>query len=176
MILPLAYYGNPVLRKKTARVEQIDDELREFVKNMEETMTAHNGYGLAAPQVHRSIALFIINISKQIRPNQWVPGITYVFINPKILNVSEEGCSRGEGCLSIPGVYGEVIRPSIVKVQATDMDGKTFEKEFKGIEARAILHENDHINGVLFIDRIHGKERQELEPELRAVKKKYAKS
>lgn len=172
MKLKLAYYGNPILRKKASPVVEINDELLKFVKDMEETMIAHDGYGLAAPQVERSIALFMINISKRI-DSKLVPGITYVFINPKILNYSEEVTIRGEGCLSIPGVYGEVIRPALVKIQATGLDGKIFEKEFKGIEARAILHENDHINGVLFIDRIHGKERQSLEPELKALKKKF---
>lgn len=173
MKLPIAYFGEPILRKKGARVEKIDDDLRQLVKDMEETLIAHDGVGLAAPQVHHSIALFLINISKQVGPNEWIPGTTYVFINPKILEYGREETLRGEGCLSIPGVYGDVYRPDWIKVEATDLNGEVFVKEFKGLEARVIMHENDHLNGVLFIDRIRGKERQELEVELRAVKKKY---
>lgn len=173
MKLPLAYYGDPILRKKGARIEQIDDELRQLINDMEETLIAHDGVGLAAPQVHKSLALFLINISKQVGPNEWIPGTTHVFINPKIIEYSRDEGTRGEGCLSIPGIYAEVWRPTWVKVEATDINGQVFIKEYKGLEARAIMHENDHINGVLFIDRIRGKERKDLDQELRAVKKKY---
>jgi len=174
MKLRLAYYGDPILRKKCERIEEITDELKQLVKDMEETMNAHDGIGLAAPQVHRSIALFIVNIPKQVGPNEWVPGRTHVFINPKILDYSEEEWLRGEGCLSIPDVYGTVNRPLKIKVEATDINGKQFVEEFSGTEARAILHENDHINGVLFIDRVRGKERQEIEHALRLLKKKLS--
>lgn len=173
MKLTLAYYGDPILRKKGARINEINDELRQLINDMEDTLIAHDGVGLAAPQVRHSLALFMIKVDKQVGPNEWVPGPTYVFINPKIIEVSDQENLRGEGCLSIPGIYGEISRPSRVKVEATDPQGKQFTKEFSGLEARTILHENDHINGVLFIDRIRGKERQELEPQLRNVKKKY---
>jgi len=173
MKLPLVYYGDPILRKKGTRIDEINDDLRQFINDMEETLLIHQGYGLAAPQVNRSIALFLINIAKQVGPDEWLPGKTHVLINPKILEVSEEENGRGEGCLSIPGVYAPVSRPSRIKVEYTDVEGNTVTKEFTGIEARAVMHENDHINGVLFIDRIRGKEREKIEPELRAVKKKY---
>lgn len=173
MKLPLAYYGDPILRKKCVRVEEINDELRQLVTDMEETMLAHDGVGLAAPQVHRSIALFITNIPKKVDHNKWIPGKTRIFINPKILEHSEEEWDRGEGCLSVPEVYGVVRRPVRIKVEATDMNGDQFIEEFSGLDARAIMHENDHINGVLFFDRIRGKERQELESALKEVKKKY---
>ena len=173
MKLPLAYYGDPILRKKGMRVDEINDELRQLINDMEETMLSHDGLGLAAPQVSRSLALFITNIAKQVGPDEWVPGQTRVFINPKILEYSDEEWFRGEGCLSIPGVYGPVQRPMRIKVEATDINGERFTQEFSGLEARAIMHENDHINGVLFIDRIRGKEREKMEPELRAVKKKF---
>lgn len=174
MILPIAYYGDPILRKKGARVDEINDELRQLVKDMEETLLALDGVGLAAPQVKKSMTLFLINVEKQIGPDKWMPGTTYVFINPKILEISDEQNHRGEGCLSIPGIYCEITRPSRVKVEATDIQGNRFVKEFTGLEARVILHENDHINGVLFIDRVRGKEREEIEPQLRAIKKKFA--
>lgn len=176
MKLPIAYYGNPILRKKGARVDAITDELRQLVADMEETMMAHDGIGLAAPQVNHSIALFITRVAENTDEDRDAPCVTRVFINPKILEYSEEQWLRGEGCLSIPQVYATVSRPLRITVEATDMDGKRFTEEFKGLPARAIMHENDHINGVLFIDRVHGKEREELEPYLRFIKKNFNKN
>lgn len=175
MKLPLAYYGDPILRKKCQPVEKFDEKLKQFVKDMEETMFAHDGIGLAAPQVHSSLAVFITNIPKEIGEDEFEEGTTRVFINPKIIEHSEDEWVRGEGCLSIPGVFAPVIRPMRIKVEAYDVDGNHFVEEFSELPARAIMHENDHINGVLFIDRVKGKEKQELEAELRAVKKKFSK-
>ena len=174
MKLPLAYYGDPILRKKCPPVQNFDDELKRFVKDMEETLHAHYGAGLAAPQVKRSIALFLTNVPQTKEgEEEWTDCLIRVFINPKILEYSEEEWLRGEGCLSIPGLYGVVSRPLTIKVKAYDIDGNEFTEEFSGLQARAIMHENDHINGVLYIDRIKGKERQKMESELRAIKKKY---
>ncbi len=174
MKLPIAYYGDPVLRKKGSPVAEINDEIRTLVQDMIETLIDHgNGIGLAAPQVHRSLTLFITRIPYQEEDETWNDGEIRVYINPKIISVSEELFIREEGCLSIPGIYGEVVRPLSVKITATDLDGKAFEGEFTGLEARCILHENDHINGVLFIDRIRGKARKDLEHKLQSVKKKY---
>jgi len=173
MLLPLAYYGNPILRKKCRRVEHFDVSLKQLIKDMEETMHAHDGIGLAAPQVKADLALFVTQVPVETGPDTTSPGRFRVFINPKILEHSDEEWLRGEACLSIPKVFGTVSRPMRIKVEATDIDGKTFIEEFSGLEARAIMHENDHINGVLFIDRVKGKERQEIEAELREVKKKY---
>lgn len=175
MKLPLAYFGHPILRKKGERVSAITDELRQLVADMEETMSAHDGIGLAAPQIKHSLALFIINVPTHIEEeDKWIPGETRVFINPKILEHSEEQWLRGEGCLSIPNLYGTVSRPVRIKVEATDLNGHVFVEEFSGLQARAILHENDHINGVLFIDRVRGREREEMESALRQIKKKFS--
>lgn len=177
MKLNLCYFGNPILRKKCCPIENIDDEIRQLVSDMEETMFQHDGIGLAAPQIGRSIALFIVNVpdEPQTEDDEEIkPGTTEVFINPKILKHSEDLWVRGEGCLSIPKVYGEVTRPNSIVVEATGLDGKRFTKSYTGLVARAIMHENDHINGVLFIDRIRGKERLELEPALKLIKKKYS--
>ncbi len=175
MKLPLAYYGDPVLRQKAAEVEGIDDELRQLVTDMIETMHGTNGMGLAAPQVHRSIRVFLV---QQPIPGEdedsWKPGTLRIFINPKILTYSEETWMRSEACLSIPGVYGDVERPIKIKVEYNDLEGNRLEQEFVGLEARIILHENDHINGVLYIDRVHGNERKRLEPILRMIKMKYS--
>jgi len=173
MILSLVYYGNPLLRQKAARVDLITDEIRQLVIDMEETMFAHDGIGLAAPQIGRSLALFVRSIPIKKGDEQWEQGPTEIFINPKILGFSPEQEYIGEGCLSMPNIYGEVPRPVRIKVEATDINGNLFVKEYSDLYARNILHENDHLNGVLFIDRMEKEERKELENALRQLKKKY---
>jgi peptide deformylase len=175
MKLPLAYYGDPVLRQKGARIEVVDDEVRQLVHDMIDTMNAHNGVGLAAPQVHRSIALFITAMPLKNPDDTWTKGVLRVFINPKIISHSEEMWGLEQGCLSIPGISEKVIRPLKVTIEATDLEGNVFTHEFNAHEAQAVMHENDHINGVLFIDRLTLRKRKGLEPILRAIKKKYDK-
>lgn len=119
---------------------------------------------------------FLVNIPIQKGEDEWQPGETKVYINPKILQYSQEEWTRSEACLSIPGVSGNVNRPEKISVEATNLEGKRFTETLTGMEARAFMHENDHINGVLFIDRVRGKEREEMDPLLRKIKKKFAKS
>lgn len=177
MILPLAYYGDPVLRKKVVPIKEVTDEIRQLAADMVDTMRANDGIGLAAPQVHRSIALFVTEIpipekDEATGEMKWKNGPVRVYVNPKIVQYSDEQWSQEEGCLSIPGIYGPVTRPVAIKIQATDLYGKPVEAEFTWLDARCFMHENDHINGVLFIDRVHGKERTAMENQLRALKKK----
>ncbi len=174
MKLPLAYYGDPVLRKKTHLVNEIDQTIHELVKNMTETMEAHEGCGLAAPQVHHSLSLFIICIPRYIDEKTVLPGELRVFINPKIVSYSPEVWPCQEGCLSIPGLRETIVRPLKVTIQATNLEGKTFVEEFMGFDAHVIMHENDHINGVLYIDRLPSRRKKEIENQLREIKKKYA--
>lgn len=174
MKLPLAYYGASILRKKCSSVKAITDDIRDLVNNMIDTLIEHNGIGLSANQVHRDLALFIMAVPVEQQDGTWLPGKLRVFINPKILWVSEEKVVRSEGCLSVPKLYLEILRPAKVRIEATDLEGNLFEEEFSELEGRCVLHENDHINGVLFIDRLPGKERKEIEPKLREIKKKYA--
>lgn len=171
---PLAYYGNPILRKKAAAIPKITDELKQLVADMIETMTAHNGCGLAAPQIHQSIALFITRIDHHDEEDNLIPGEVRVFINPKIISHTPEQWTCSEGCLSIPGVREDVSRPEKVVIQATNLDGVSFEEEFTEFDAHVIMHENDHLNGVLFIDRLSPKKKKEIEPKLRLIKKKHA--
>lgn len=174
MKLDLAYYGNPILRKKCQPVSEINDEIRQLVEDMVETLVEHNGIGLAAPQVNKDLRLFITAVPNELPDGNWEQGELIVFINPEIISYSEEQEIRQEGCLSIPKLYGDVIRPSEILIRATDINGNEFEREFSGLQARCCMHENDHINGVLYIDRIKGKERQLLETKLREIKKKFA--
>lgn len=174
MKLPLAYYGDSVLRKKTTPIQEIDDKIRQLVHDMEETMEANNGCGLAAPQIHQSISLFVTKIPRYIDEKTVLPGEFRVFINPKIVSYSPEVWCLDEACLSLPNLRGDVIRPVKVTFQATDLEGNTFVEEFVGFDARCMMHENDHLNGVLYIDRLSPKSKKEIEPLLREVKKKYS--
>lgn len=174
MKLPLAYYGDPILRKKGNPVEKIDETTHQLIKDMAETMEANDGCGLAAPQVHLSLSLFITCIPRYIDEETVLPGELRVFINPKIISYSEQVWPCQEGCLSIPGLRETVVRPLEVTVQATDLEGKTFQETFVGFDAHVIMHENDHINGVLFIDRLPPRRKKEIESYLREIKKKYS--
>ncbi len=175
MKLPLSYYGNPVLRKKCREVEEINDEIRRLVSDMSETLEAQNGIGLAAPQVGKDLRLFItkVPVPSKDDPDQWEDGPLYVFINPVLSEPSPESWESSEGCLSIPKVYVPVTRPYRIKVEATDLDGNRFTEEFSGLQARCCMHENDHINGVLMIDRTDKASRKEIDADLRRIKKEY---
>lgn len=175
MTLKLAYYGDPILRKKGALITHIDDEIRQLVQEMEKTLTIHNGIGLAAPQVHKSLALFITKISFISPDGKPETSQLKVFINPKIISYSEEQTIISEGCLSIPNTYLKIKRPKHVTIEAMDLEGNLFTETFHDLEAHCVMHENDHINGVLHIDRFHGKDRKKLDTHLRDVKKKYYK-
>lgn len=174
MKLPLAYYGDPILRKKTAPVAEVTNEIRQLVSDMFETMEAHDGCGLAAPQVHQSLALFVTCIPRYLE-DRIIPGTPKVFINPKILSYSKEEWTCEEGCLSIPGIRENVSRPFKVVVQATNLEGQLFTEEFEEFDAHVVMHENDHINGVLYIDRLSANRKKAIESRLREIKKKYSK-
>lgn len=171
-MLPLAYYGNPILRMKAKPVEKIDQEIEQLVKEMEVVMDQHDGIGIAAPQVNRSLRLFLVRAPIKNDLGEWENGPTEVFINPTLSAPSEDTWMREEGCLSIPRIYGDVERPLTITVEATDLSGQLFTKTYTGLEARIIMHENDHLNGVLFIDRMDKGSRKQLEPSLQALKKK----
>ena len=136
-------FGDDVLRKKCREVEGIDDRLLTLIEDMKETMYDADGVGLAAPQVGILKRLFVIDIGEG----------PLVFINPEILETSGSQIDE-EGCLSLPGETEEVMRPNYVKARALNEKGEEFEIEAEELLARAILHEYDHLNGTLFIDRV----------------------
>lgn len=173
MKLPLAYYGDPILRKKTSPVLDIDEKIHQLVSDMAETMEENDGCGLAAPQVHLSLSLFITCIPQYLDNQTVLPGKLRAFINPKIIAYSQEVWPCQEGCLSIPGLRETVVRPFKITIQATNLDGQQFEEEFQGYDARVVMHENDHINGVLYIDRLSPRRKKEIEHYLREIKKKH---
>ncbi len=144
-------YPDPVLRTKSARVEKIDVSLDRLIQDMIETMHAAPGVGLAANQVGVPLQLAVIDLSSRENIEQRHP--LFVIINPEILS-SEGSIAEEEGCLSIPDYSEKVKRAAKVKVRAQDRTGKPFEIEAEGLLAKALQHEIDHLNGLLFVDRL----------------------
>lgn len=170
MILELTYYGDPILRKKAEKIRNITDDVRSLVQDMIETLqSTEDGVGLAAPQVGHSASIFVLQFPEDQEDGTWVPGKIQVFINPKILEHGREECLMEEGCLSIPGIFEDVSRPISVKVEAEDLDGRRFVEEFFGFEARMVLHEYDHLEGVLFIDRLNVKKKKMIERKIQQI-------
>ncbi len=152
-MLDIYTIGADVLRKNAAPIEKFDDELTSLVAKMFETMKLGKGVGLAAPQVGLEQRLFVVQIEGDT---------PRVFINPEIVQTSMELEPFEEGCLSIPGVYADLDRPSGIKVQAWNERGRRFVLEAEGFLARVIQHELDHLNGILFTDRLPEKSRDRL--------------
>ena len=129
--------------------------------------------GISAPQIGRDLRIFVVNVTGEDKDSHPIFGEPKVYINPVLSEPSEEMVSLGEGCLSIPGVYGDVWRPHAITIEAIDLDGNPIKERVTGYRARVIMHENDHLNGVLFIDRLDPKDRRKMEHSLQAIKKKY---
>ena len=144
MILEVTKLGEDILRKKAEPVAEINDEIRALVEDMFETMIDKDGVGLAAPQIGKSLRLFVVIADDDVRR---------VFINPQIIKTSTEVGEYDEGCLSIPQVYETIVRPLQVTVQAYNEKGRPFTLEADGLLARIIQHEYDHLDGILYIDR-----------------------
>lgn len=142
MILPILQIGDEILTKKCLPVESIDGELIKLLDDMKQTLADANGAGLAAPQVGKNIRVFIVDTDDGY----------YEFINPKILGTS--GSQYGiEGCLSVKGKWGDVKRPRKVTVEALDRNGKKFKVVARDFFARAVCHENDHLDGILYVEK-----------------------
>ncbi|MCH9609504.1 MAG: Peptide deformylase [Chlamydiales bacterium] len=178
MSLRLRYYGDPVLREKAKRVEEVTDEVRQIAAEMIEIMTdpSRNAIGLAATQVGVLLRMFvsIVYTDKEGGEPHYKQGEPIVFINPIISNPSAEIVEMDEGCLSLPKMYAPVIRPYAVDFEATDLEGNIIKERISGFLARHRMHEVDHLNGVLYIDRIKGKKRTLLDPYLRKIKKDWS--
>src|SRR3984957_4525520 len=163
MIREIVVYGDPMLRAKGKQIVQIDDDIRALAEDMLETMYEANGVGLAAQQVGRALQLTVIDVSDaESRPSQmWMGGeevdpndhMPLILINPEI-QLGEELEVGTEGCLSFPEITAEIPRPAKIKVTAQDLQGVRIEFEAEGLLFRAVQHENDHLNGILFIDRM----------------------
>jgi len=165
MIHPIVKYGDPVLEKPGQPVEKFDDELQALVADMFESMYAANGVGLAAPQIGISRRVAVIDVSNGKNPEAKI-----ICANPEITHTEGEQREE-EGCLSLPGFRGHVLRPQYVTVRAQDASGKEFEMRGEGLLARAFCHEIDHLNGVLFIAHLSLLKRDLIKRKIRKMKK-----
>ena len=180
MILPILQYGDPILRAKGKRIEKIDDHTRELIANMLETMHAANGIGLAAQQVSEALQLTVLDISqvedrpstlklngKDVDPAASMP---LILVNPEIEmgGANEAGT---EGCLSFPEITGEIERATSIFVRAQTLEADRIEIEASGLLARAIQHEVDHLNGILFVDRMNSAAKAALSSRLKRLQK-----
>jgi peptide deformylase len=161
----IALLGEEVLREPGVEVQAFDDELRKLVEDMLETMYFAEGIGLAAPQIGVSQRVCVLDLRDEDHPDAG----RWVFVNPVIVESSDEEDKKPEGCLSIPEMEEVVTRPARVTVRGFDVEGEAVEVEAEGLLARALQHEIDHLDGVLFIDRLSTFKR-------RALLKKWKKS
>jgi peptide deformylase len=173
MILPVFAFGQPHLREQCKPIDTQYPDLSELIKNMWETMYDSNGVGLAAPQIGKNIRLFVADtqqIDDDTKRRTTAPGYKKVFINPEILEETGTEWSYQEGCLSIPNIHGDVMRKPILRIRYQNEAFETVEETFDGMNARVIQHEFDHIEGVLFIDKINPLKRRMIQRRLDAIK------
>ncbi|MDW8310288.1 MAG: peptide deformylase [Verrucomicrobiales bacterium] len=175
MILEIVKYGHPVLRRKGARIETIDADVRRLIADMLETMYAAKGVGLAAQQVGHALQLTVIDVRGvtdrpstlewQGHPAEVDAHMPLVLINPNVRPFGET-VTGPEGCLSFPEIYADIPRPESAHVKALIERGQPVEFRCGGLLARVVQHEVDHLNGILFIDRMSTEDRRELKPQL----------
>jgi len=169
-------YGDPVLRRKARPVEKVDDGTRALVRDMIETMRGERGVGLAAEQVGEDIAVCVIEVPPEMDRDEqglfYNPGavMPMALINPKIVTASRETETAEEGCLSFPGLYAPIERPVEITVEYLDVQGKSQARTFRKFVARAIQHEMDHLDGVLFVDRMSALKKIALAGQLKRLK------
>lgn len=164
-IRPVVKYGNPILLEVSKPVGKITAEVKDLVADLKATLSEANGLGLAAVQIGVLLRVFAVDLSAVD-----ITASVGVFINPEILESSGE-IEYEEGCLSFPGIYQRLTRPEKVKIRALDEDGNEFEMEAEGLAARAILHEYDHLQGIVFIDHISSLSKALIERKLKRLAK-----
>ncbi|MEC7246850.1 MAG: peptide deformylase [Bacteroidota bacterium] len=173
MILPIVAYGDPILKQRAKEISSSSKDLEILLKNMWETMYAANGVGLAAPQVGKSLRLFIVDGSPfsveasltEDEKNELM-GFKKVFINPKILQKSDDLENFNEGCLSIPDVRGDVTRPTTIKIKYQNQYFKEITEHISGLPSRIVQHEYDHLEGILFTDKLSALKKKLLKNKL----------
>lgn len=159
-ILKVARLGHPVLRAKAQPIPQNEiksPRIQQLIDDMFETMSEYGGIGLAAPQVHEGLRLFVAGVRKGevVTPMDGKTDMPFVtIINPEVVPIGDDKDTDWEGCLSIPDIRGQVERPDSVRLRALDRTGRRIELVAKGLPARVIQHENDHLDGVIFFDRM----------------------
>jgi peptide deformylase len=149
-LLRIRTWGDPVLKTRAREIDNITDEIRRLSQDMFETMQAEgDGVGLAGNQVGMALRIFVVEITAKNSPSQ-----RYTFINPKIISASKETETQDEGCLSFPGIFGPVERKREVELQGLDLQGRSISIRGQGLLARVFQHELDHLDGVVFVERM----------------------
>jgi len=149
-LLRIRTWGDPILKKRAQEIDKVTDEIRQLSRDMFETMQAEgDGVGLAGNQVGVSLRIFVVEITSKKAPSQ-----RYTLINPKIISTSKETETQDEGCLSFPGIFGPVERKQEVEIQGLDLKGKPLTLRGQGLLARVFQHELDHLDGVVFVERM----------------------
>lgn len=178
MILPIVAYGDPVLKKKATEITSDYADLKSLIANMYETMYGAYGVGLAAPQIGLSIRLFLVDTSPFAEDESYsesekkaLKSFKKTFINPEILEETGEEWAFNEGCLSIPNVREDVLRKPHIKIRYQDENFDTHTEEFDGLIARVIQHEYDHIEGVLFTDKVSTLKKRLIKSKLTSISK-----
>ena len=169
MILPVIAYGDPVLKKKAEEIKKNHPRLPEIIADMFETMYNAKGVGLAAPQIGLSIRLFVVDAAPFAEDNEELKDFKRVFINAHLVKEEGNKWKFNEGCLSIPGVREDVFRKPEIEIEYVDENFVKQKEKFKGTAARIIQHEYDHIEGVLFTDRISAMRRQLIRGSLKNI-------
>jgi peptide deformylase len=164
-IYPIVKFGDPVLEKPTPPVKKFDDELEQLAEDMFASMYAAQGVGLAAPQIGLSLRLAVVDVTSGKNPEAKI-----VLANPEIIHAEGEKREE-EGCLSIPGFRGYVLRPQFVTVKAQNAKGEFFEMRGEDLLARAFCHEIDHLNGILFIQHLSMLKRDLIKRKIKKLKK-----
>ncbi|MBN2637172.1 MAG: peptide deformylase [Prolixibacteraceae bacterium] len=171
MVIPIVIYGSSVLRKKTFDIDTGDDFVQ-LAENMKETLKNARGIGLAGPQVGLLKSIFIIDTTPLA--SDGIEPVEKIFLNPILLELDENTSWYNEGCLSIPGIYEDIKRPEKVMVRYRDLNFDWKEEILKGTEARIFQHEYDHLQGILFVDRLSALRRKLIRSKLnQIIKKKY---
>ncbi|MBR1929571.1 MAG: peptide deformylase [Paludibacteraceae bacterium] len=171
MILPIYLYGQPVLRRSTDEIDSSYPDLKQLISDMYETLTVAEGCGLAAPQIGRSIRVFVVDGSELGEDYPECVSFKQAFINPQIIEFSEDKSAYSEGCLSLPGISETVIRPKTIKIKYFDEDFNEHIDEFTDFKARIVLHEYDHLEGNVFTDKISPIRRQFVKSKLSNIAK-----
>lgn len=170
MIYPIVAYGNPILKKEAEEIREGED-VKPLIKDMFATMENANGVGLAAPQINKGVRLFVIDSNLMMDEDSDEKGVRRAFINPIILDEYGDSFGFEEGCLSIPEVRAEIIRPEKLTLEYFDEDWNLKEEEFSGLTARVIQHEYDHLDGILFVDYLKGLKKRMVKSKLIDISK-----
>ena len=175
MIYPIYIYGSSVLRDESLELTKDFPELEKLAADMFETMYASDGVGLAAPQIGKSLRMFVVDASPMADMDSSAAGFKRVMINPEIYEESETEVLMGEGCLSLPGIHEDVYRPEVIRVRYFDEHFVEHDEELSGWPARVVQHEYDHIEGMVFTDHLSSLRRTLLRSKLTAMSKgKYS--